>query len=231
MRSENTSRKKDTHRTALLSIRQRRLPLRKTFKLDERDSGKPLAPVTYTARPGEPVRLIGGAHRCKTIYSGRLQDIRKRFDAGVRDKILQIDLAGLGITQYGEHRQFGHGLPVVNAPLEFAIDHQIMTLARYPNHGGIAIGEVIDPGSVPRIGDYSDRGGIFLYTDDRHARWLKNEDIWLQGAFKYGFADDKIKVRSIDTLSRRITPTKRTSMASAAVKISTNTLHEPARRA
>jgi len=180
-----------------------------TFELDERDSGKKNAPITYTTQPGTKARLIGGVRiDAKRFVPVASPDIRARFDAGVRDKILQIDLAGLGVTQYGEHRQFGHGLPVIPAPLELYIDHQIMTLARYPNQGGIAIGEVIDPGSVPRIGDYSDRGGVFLYTDDRHARWLKNEDIWLQGAFKYGFADDKIKVRSIDTLTRRITLTK-----------------------
>jgi hypothetical protein len=35
------------------------------------------------------------------------------------------------------------------------------------------IGEVIDPGSVPRIGDYVNiRGGTFVYTDRRHADWL-----------------------------------------------------------
>jgi hypothetical protein len=66
------------------------------------------------------------------------------------------------------------------------------------------IGKVLDPGSVPRIGDYTNRGGIFEYTDERHKNWSKNDDIWFQGTFKYGFADDKIKVEYIDTVKKTV---------------------------
>ena len=179
--------------------------LQNSFELNAEDSGSETAPVTFQALTGEKVRMIGGRIiPAASFVRVSNPEILARLDPSVREKIVQVDLKKLGISQFGEHKQFGHGLPVTNAPLELYIDHKKMTLAQYPNSGAIPIGEVIDPGSVPRIGDYSDRGGIFTYTDNRHARWLKNDDIWLQGAFKYGFADDKIKVEYIDTLKHVI---------------------------
>ena len=183
--------------------------LKKSFELNEEDSGQKDNPVKYCSITGESVRFLGGI----SLNPGDFKkvtdtEILKRFDPNVRDKILQIDLKSLGITNYGEHKQFGHGLPVVNAPLELFINHQIMPLAKYPNDGRIDIGELIDPGSNPRNGDYSDRGGVFKYTDQRHSKWLKNDDIWFQGCFKYGWADDKIKVDFIDTVKKYVRMSK-----------------------
>jgi parallel beta-helix repeat protein len=183
--------------------------LTRSFELNKEDSGKTKAPIKYSTVPGDKVRMIGGVSiNPNNLKKVECKNILERFDPNVRDKILQLDLKRLGITNYGEHRQFGHGLPVVVAPLELYIDHKIMTLAKYPNTGAIMIGEIIDPGSVPRIGDYSDRGGTFKYTDARHEKWSKNDDIWFQGTFKYGFADDKIKVEYIDTTKKTVKMTK-----------------------
>lgn len=60
--------------------------------------------------------------------------------------------------------QYGHSASVPVAPLELFFDGEPMELARYPNEGWIRIGEVLDPGSSPRVGDYSDRPGVFRYT-------------------------------------------------------------------
>ena len=183
--------------------------LKKSFELKEEDSGEKDNPVKYCSVPGEKVRLLGGVSLNPNDFKKVTDnDILERFHPTVKNKILQIDLKSLGITNYGSHQQFGHGLPVVNAPLELYINHNIMTLAKYPNTGAIMIGDIIDPGSVPRINDYTNRGGIFKYTDKRHEKWLKNDDIWLQGTFKYGFADDKIKIEYTDTTKKIIKLTK-----------------------
>ena len=116
----------------------------------------------------------------------------------------EADLRALGVTEFGRHLQFGHGLPVVPAQLELFWNDSALTLARYPDTGAMLMGEVTDTGSVPRIGDHSNRGGAFRYTDPRHARWAGARDVWLQGFFHYGFADDKIQVASIDTVRREV---------------------------
>ena len=78
-----------------------------------------------------------------------------------RKHVLQVDLRALGIRDFGRHRQFGHGLPVVPAPMELFWNDSVMQVARYPNIGAIDIGPIIDPGSVPRDGDYTNRGNLF----------------------------------------------------------------------
>ncbi len=80
-----------------------------------------------------------------------------------------------------------------------------MQLARYPNLGEIAVGKVIDPGSIPRYGDYSNRGGTFMYTDPEETKWAGMKDVWFQGTFKWGYADDIIHVKNIDTVKHEIT--------------------------
>ncbi len=180
--------------------------LSQTFELLEEDSGTEQAPIAYRAYKDEKVRIIGG----KSIPSCAFKSVTdpailKRFiNDSVRKNVLQADLKALGITDYGKHAQYGHMFPVVPAPLELFFNHKVMTLARYPNNGTILIGKIIDPGSKPRIGDYSNRGGTFEYTDSRHSRWTGIDDIWLQGTFRYGYWDDKIKVESIDTETKQI---------------------------
>jgi hypothetical protein len=187
-------------------LREGNYDLAGTFELDREDAGGPGAPVTYATYRDESVRISGG----KTIPS---LSFRRASDPGAlrrlppesRQHTLQVDLRALGIRDFGRHRQFGHGLPVVPAPMELFWNDSVMQLARYPNTGAIDIGPIIDAGSVPRDGDYTNRGGRFHYTDPRHARWSGVSDVWLQGFFNYGFADDKIRIASIDTIRQEVT--------------------------
>jgi hypothetical protein len=180
--------------------------LARTFVLGPEDGGRPEAPVTYSAFEGEPVRLSGG----KTIPPTAFHPVRNtralaRLQPQARDRVLEADLKSLGMADFGTHRQFGHGLPVVAAPMELVWNDTVRSLARYPNDGGIMLGSVVDPGSVPRTGDTTNRGGRFIYTDPRHARWAGVPDVWLQGFFRHGFADDKIRVAAIDTVRKEVT--------------------------
>ncbi len=180
--------------------------LRRTFELGPGDGGRPGCPVTWSADSGATVRLSGGM----TIPSRLFHPVSdanalRRLQPGAHSRVLEADLSQAGIREYGTHRQFGHGLPVVPAPMELFWNDTVMQIARYPNQGGIALGPVVERGSVPRTGDHTNRGGKFLYTDPRHARWAGDEDVWLQGYFNYGFADDKIRVASIDTSRHEVT--------------------------
>jgi hypothetical protein len=180
-------------------------PLERTFVLGREDGGTAAAPVTYAAWPGENVRLSGG----RVVPAAAFGPIRneaalRRLPAESRAHVLEADLRALGITDFGTHRQFGHGLPVVPAPLELFWNDTVLPLARYPNKGAIDLGPIIDPGSMPRTGDYSNRPGRFRYTDPRHARWVGVADVWLQGYFNHGFADDKIRIAEIDPAKQEV---------------------------
>lgn len=178
----------------------------RTFHLDSLDSGTSKAPVIYRSAPGEKVHIMGGPEIPWTAFKPvKDEKILKRLDANAKTHVLQVNLKDLGITNYGELKQYGHSRPVVPAPLELFFNNRPMQLARYPNLGEIAVGKVIDPGSIPRYGDYSNRGGTFVYTDPRESRWAGEKDVWLQGTFKWGYSDDMIRVKSIDTVKHEIT--------------------------
>ncbi len=181
-------------------------PLERTFELTKPDSGTVEAPVTWAAYRGEAVRFSGGREVPASAFAPvREASALKRLPTAALPQVLEVDLRALGVTNFGTHRQFGHGQPVVPAPLELFWNDQPLPLARYPNQGAIAIGEIVDPGSMPRTGDYSNRGGRFKYTDPRHERWVGVADVWLQGYFNHGYADDKIRVAAIDPAKHEVT--------------------------
>lgn len=180
-------------------------PLARTFELTREDSGTAAAPVVFAAWRDDVVRISGGRRVPATAFALlRDEATLRRLPAEARPHVVVADLRALGITDFGSHRQFGHGQPVVPAPIELFWNDTVLPLARYPNTGGILMGAVVDPGSMPRIGDYSDRPGRFKYTDPRHARWAGVPDVWLQGYFNHGFADDKIRIAAIDVAKQEI---------------------------
>lgn len=184
-------------------------PLKSSLLFDEHDSGDVEDTTIWMAAAGEQVRITGGKSIPLSLFKPvKNKQILKRIPLNAHDKVVEVDLKKLGIDDLGEHLQYGHGLPVMPAPLEVFFRDEPMTLARYPNRGNMKIGKIIDPGSVPRTGDKSNRGGVFQYTDDRHARWAGLNNIWIQGTLNYGFADDYIQVASIDTVKKQVTLTK-----------------------
>ncbi|PXX23027.1 right-handed parallel beta-helix repeat-containing protein [Arenibacter sp. ARW7G5Y1] len=175
------------------------------FILNENDSGSPDAPIVWRTLPNEPVSVTGG----KSIPVEKFEKVTnstilKRLSKNAAKNVLQVNLKELGINDFGQIKQYGHAMSVVPAPMEVFFNNEAMDLARYPNEGYIKIGKVLDPGSVPRNRDYSNRGGIFEYTDPRHALWAGQKDVWFQGSFNYGYADDNILVETIDTQKKQI---------------------------
>lgn len=179
--------------------------LRAGFKLDENVTGSKQTPIIWRGINKDKV-IISGGKKIKGSAFKKVNDpaILMRVGKTAAAALYQVSLKQLGILNYGKHQSYGHGQPVVPAPLELFFNNEPLTLAHYPNSGSIKIGKVLDKGSVPRIGDTSNRGALFEYTDARHAKWAGQKDIWLQGTFNYGFADDNINIEKIDTLKKQI---------------------------
>jgi hypothetical protein len=78
-------------------------------------------------------------------------------------------------------------------------------LSLWPNDSLVKTGKVLDPGSIPRNGDYSNRGGKFMFDQLRPQRWSAAKDIWISGFFKYGYADDAVRIANLDLTNRTIT--------------------------
>ena len=168
-------------------------------------SGEKDAPVTFTSAPGEKA-VITGAITIKASEAGKLpdNDIKKSIQAHLLDSIRVINLTDYGITDFGELEQFGYAQDVKPAPIEFAYNNVPMQISRWPNHGYVNILEVIDPGSEPRYGDTTRRGGKFTYDYNRASTWKNTSDIWLHGFFAHGYPDDNLKVEHLDTINKTI---------------------------
>jgi hypothetical protein len=182
------------------------------FELSEEDSGTEDAPIIYSAYQEETVTIHGGiripVENCKKVSD---PEIISRFSQGVRNKIQEINLNAAGIDDYGQLHPVGFGRPYKPVWAELFVNGEPYSLARWPNDSTLKMGHIIDPGSVPRDGDYSGRGGNFTFDTDRPLSWKSHSDIWISGYFKRGWAEDAVELAEIDTINR-LFKTKQTSL-------------------
>jgi hypothetical protein len=185
-------------------IRGGSYPRRRSFTLDIRDSGSKEASIIYRAMPGEEVVYTGGVHLDpKRFTPVREQETLVRFispEAAVN--VVQANLKEAGIRELGPILPRGFPHPVRTAPSEMFFNDAPMTLARWPNEGFVRTGEVLDPGVILRDGDKSGTLPRFLLENDRPKQWNRAEDIWLFGYWKHDWADESIRVDSIDPEKR-----------------------------
>lgn len=181
-----------------------------TFELEAQDSGTADAPITYRAYPGETVRLTGGAELDRAGFRPVTDQavLGRIVDEGARGRVLGIDLAAQGITDYG--RLSRHGYWKANdvstvPPMELYVGGEGMTLARWPNAGTVKMAEIVDPGPTRKDADLQDRGGTFRYAYDRPQYWTEADDIWLDGIFGYSWEWSYNKIAAIDTEAKTIT--------------------------
>jgi uncharacterized protein YjdB len=181
-----------------------------SFLLDAQDSGTADKPITYQAYPGESVRLDGGQRLAKNWFTpvSDAAVLSRIISTDARTKVLQADLKGHGITDYGVLSR--HGYYKANdvsqvPPMELYIEGEGMTLARWPNNGTVQMGDILDKGPDRKSVDLQTRGGTFNYTYERPDLWTQADDIWLDGIFGYSWEWSYNKVASIDTTNKSIT--------------------------
>src|ERR1035437_692517 len=173
-------------------------PVERTFELTAADSGTEAAPIVYRAdRKGAAV-----------LYGGRRLDgfipvtdpvVLDRLPAEARGKVFQCDLKKAGVTNYSSLTERGYGVNPPPLALEVFFNGAPLTLARWPNSGFVNGGKILQPGSKP-----ADKPSVFDYLDDRHARGANAEDAWLFGYFRHGWADQTLKIRSINPAAKQI---------------------------
>lgn len=176
-----------------------------TFELEARDSGRPGAPILYCARKGKTARVIGG--RKVTGWSKVTDEsILSRLDPAARGKVMQADLAGAGVTNFGK---LGGGFGMSDGPgLELFFEDTPMTLARYPNDGFIRISGILGTTERDVRGTKGCVEGIFTYDDSRPARWVAEKEPWVLGYWFYDWAEQRQRIEAIDAEKKIITVTK-----------------------
>ena len=99
-----------------------------------------------------------------------------------------------GITSIGKLRHAGFLRPAIPAWTEVFVNDQVQTLSRWPNDTSALMGKVIETGSIPRVEDFSNKGGTFEYYGDRPSRWKSGDPKWIAGYFAHGYADDMVQI-------------------------------------
>jgi hypothetical protein len=179
--------------------------LENTVHIDQSVTGQIGKELEIVAAEGEEVIISGGRYfkKAELKLPGE-NELKRLIDQEARKHVKVLDLKAKGITNYGEIKHVGFCRPILAAGMELFQGDKNMTLTSFPSEGYIKIGKVIDSGSKPRNDDFSDRGGVFTYDVSRPSRWKANDDLWVQGMFGTVWADDKLKVASIDTLKKII---------------------------
>lgn len=151
----------------------------------------------------ENVTITGAV---KLEYSD-FREISDEAVSGVTPKnALELDLEKIGIKP-DKLCTRGFRRPYVAANNELIINGETAVLSSYPKDSSYKIDEVIDPGSISMDvpdPDYSDRGGIFKYTDDRISGWKFTDGLMAFGYFSFNFGDDTLPVKSINKEEKTI---------------------------
>ncbi len=181
-----------------------------SFELTAEDGGRPGAPVVYEAAPESRtdrarVRLLGGRLLDK-FAPVSAPAVLERFEAEVRDRILECDLKAHGISELGTLRSRGFGRPTVPAHLELFHGGRRMTLARWPNN---EYAKISKPAKLDPKGDGHGRElGLlkagFYYEGNRPHRWQDLDDVWVHGYWAWDWANSYEQIASIDLKKRLI---------------------------
>ena len=173
----------------------------RTLEFTSADSGTGQAPVIYRAAAGGEVRLQAG----RMIKPADFTPVTKagvvaRLDAAARGKVVQLDLAALGIKNAGPFpRVFNDGGGVG----ELFFNDQRMPLSRWPNEGNVTMGKVLDRGDWSK--GPGRHGGKFIAREDRVTRWRTDGGVWLEGYWRVPWEPWVVQVKSIVPATHEIT--------------------------
>lgn len=152
------------------------------------DSGSEATPILYMAYPNESVRFTGSvALPYDQFKKAKPEQVEQIENTYIKAKIKVIDLAKMGITDYGEIGHVGYGVrkqPIPAARL--FIDCAAQNLARYPNVGNFA--DVNDPKEK----------SIFRSKSGIIHKWRESGDIWIDGSIAKAWEWQRNKIASID---------------------------------
>lgn len=169
-------------------------PLEEGLVFTADDSGSTVAPKVYKACQGQEVRLVGGRRIDATNFK-RVSDpkVLARLDPTARDKVLELDLARLGIR----HSQRPADLYLGTGGLvELYFNNRRMPISRWPNDAYTTMKEVLDSGAT----GVKAHGGAFVYRGNRPERWgaAVPEGLWTVGFWRVPWTVQAVRVQSID---------------------------------
>lgn len=151
------------------------------------------------------LRIVGDSHRLPRLVGARQlanwqpvrdEQIASRLKSAARANVLECDLDAAGVSNLGEMKPRGFGMPSADAGLELFANGRPMQLARYPNP------DAADGGWL-RIASTPSASSI-KYKDDEPKSWLLDADIWAMGYWQFDWAESYEPVRKLDAAAHTV---------------------------
>ena len=135
-----------------------------------------------------------GRHRRGLLHPDRggLTVVWHRLDAAARGNLVECDLPALGITAFGDLTS-AHYQPIHS---ELSFDGEILPLGRWPNEDFALIYRALSETT-------------FVYDHHRPDRWTEATAPWVNGYWRYLWANKYLPVTAIDTAANVFTITDR----------------------
>lgn len=124
------------------------------------------------------------------------KSILERLQPQVRDQVYVVDFKKMGISIENLHPT-GFGRPNRTAWNELFVDDKPLTISCWPNDSMLLIGNVLVAGN--KEDKKAGKLPVFQYKSDRPKNWKNASNVWIGGYFGYGYADDMVPVKEIDT--------------------------------
>jgi hypothetical protein len=179
-----------------------------TIRVPASISGTESSPTLIRSFPGETATIRGGV-ALTGFRPVTDREVSRRLSPQARRNVVVVDLPNELV------RDPGYLNPSLGNRPELYEKGVLAEPARYPNEGWLEIESVpqegprmIHPGLdrdtsvVPRGRHY----GRFVYPGDRPSNWAPSDDIWVHGYWTWDWADEYLRVASLDTQAREVTP-------------------------
>lgn len=159
--------------------------------------------VRLRAYRGEQVVLSGGKAVKDCLRRVKDASVLERVEPRLHKYLYELDFKKHGLALSDIHA-VGFGRASIPAWSELFTDEGPLSLSRWPKDSMVLIGKVVAAGKEGEL-------PIFGYSIDRPARWKDISGLWIAGYFAHGYADDQIKVKSIDQEQKLITAAQSTN--------------------
>ena len=175
-----------------------------------KDSGTAETPLVITAFEGEKPVFVGAENvDVSKATKVKNKDILKQIPKEARNEIYEIDLGAQGIYGVGYVPQTYYGVYDSKPQAKIVFDGQDLVCARWPNGDEFAkVGTVYYPGIEWYGSKYNNGSGMvpsleglpgFVFSSDapRVEAWGDAKDAWLYGYWRYGWAVDSTRIKTV----------------------------------
>lgn len=162
--------------------------------------------------------LLEGAEGVRPLITGAVKvsasELRIESDSETARRALALDREAK-VYAYDARRwsrddllayaPYGFPRPIVPGPNEVFLDAEPLRIARWPNQGFAMAASIREPGNGESDRLEKPRKPVFTAAADRPKAWAGAENGWLYGYWKYDWADETIRIDSVNADTGEIT--------------------------